>query len=264
MVSCSNCGASFQENAPECPYCGQIYIPGAEKEYLDNLHEIREDLSEVEGLSGEIYQSEIKKHTRKTGVIVAVMLIVLLLGSVFIIGMNYLFSYRESEEDIKARMLWQKENFPMLDAWYDEGEYQSILDFMEKTYEEKGYLLYEWEHYNFIKQFQNYQICMDLKERIINGEEISEFDAGELLYCGMSLINYEGEESGYVIELYSDSEIETMKQWKPEVENIFSEELQYSQEALKEIQSKLYEDGYLSYDACCDYAEDVLERIQGK
>ena len=263
MIVCSNCGAKFQENVPKCPYCGQIYIPGAEKEYMDDLREIKGELSEIESISEEIYQNEIKKNAKKTGVIVAVLVALLLTGIFLGVGMNHLFSYEESEEEIKARIMWERENFPTLDAWYDNGEYQAILDFMEETYEEKGYSVYEWEHYHFVAKFENYQTCMNIKKRLAAGEEISKFDAGELLYCGMSLINYENENAGYVMETYSESEIETLEKWKQEVEDIFFEELQYSQEEFKKLENKLYEDGFLSYNACCDYRKGVLERIQG-
>lgn len=264
MIICSNCGASFQENAPKCPYCGQIYIPGAEKEYLHNLQELREDMSEIEDISEEIYQREIKKSTKKTGVIVAVFVLILLLGIGVFVGIDRLFSYHESEEDLKARILWERENFPTLDAWYEEGEYQKILDFMEETYEEKGYSFYVWEHYRFVEHFENYQICMEINGRIVKGEEVSEFDAGELLYCGMALMNYENDNYGYESEVYSVKECETLGQWKQEIEAIFSEELKYTEEELQELEERLYGEGYLSYSACCDARESVLERIQTK
>lgn len=260
MITCSNCGASFQENMAKCPYCGQIYIPGAEKEYLDNLREIKDDMSEIEELSEEMYQSEIRKNAKKTGVIVSCLVILLLLGIGLFVGINHLFSYGESEEEIKERMLWERENFPVLDAWYEEREYQKIIDFMEVNYEEKGYSFYEWEHHRFIEQFENYQICMEIRERIVNREEVSEFDAGELLYCGMSIINYEN--ASYDMETYSDTEKEMLNQWRQEIEEIFSRELQYTQEEMQELQSSLYKEGYLSYDACCEEREAVLEKIQ--
>lgn len=131
MIICSNCGASFQGDLAECPYCGQIYILGAEKEYLDNLQEIKEDMSEINQLTEEIYQDEIKKTTIKTGVIIAAIAVFLLLGSGLLLGINHLFSFNESEEEIKERMLWERENFPILNDWYASGEYQEILNFME-------------------------------------------------------------------------------------------------------------------------------------
>lgn len=264
MVICLNCGASFSENAPQCPYCGRIYIPGAEKEYLDNLQKLREDLSEIEELSEAIYQNEIKKKTKKAGVIIAVMVVILLLGVGLFTGMDRLFSFQESEDEIKARILWERENFPTLDVWYEAGEYQKILDFMEDTYEEKGssYSLIEWEHYRFIEYFEFYQICMEIKNRLLKGEEISEFDAGELLYCGMSVINYEKDNLLSEAEMFSISEKEILSQWKQDIEVIFSEALGYSADEMQKLQKTLYEEGYLSYDACCELRTDVLERIR--
>lgn len=260
MIICSNCGAKFQESASECPYCGHIYMPGAEKEYIENLHEIREDMSEIEDLSEEIYRNEVRKNVKKTSVIIIVIVVFFLLLILGLAGISRLLSYDESEEEIKARMLWERENYPILDAWYEEGEYQTIVDFMEKTYEETDYSFYDWDHWQFIMQFENYQSCMDIGDRIAEGEELSEYDAGELLYCGMSIIDYDKESAYYLKEWYQESDLVILEQWKADVEKIFLNGLGYSAEELTELREKLYEDGYLSYDACSKYGKEFRKR----
>lgn len=261
MIICSNCGAKFKDNLPECPYCGQIYVPGAEKKYMDSLHEIKEDMSRVTDLSEGIYHKEMKKTIKNAGTVFAVFAVVFLLGAGILFGLNQMFGYSESEEEIKARILWERENFPILDQWYEEGNYQAILDFSEDAYDEKGYYLFEWEHYDFIKHFEGYQICTDIREKIRNKEALSEFEAGEVLYWGMSLLDIGEENSTYIGNQYTKEEQEQLQVWKQEIEALFYEELQYTNEELKQISKKVHEEGYLSYEACCDYGESVLERI---
>ena len=48
MKICSNCGGSYDEKEPKCPYCGMINEVGAEKEYNDKLNKIRKDLDNVD------------------------------------------------------------------------------------------------------------------------------------------------------------------------------------------------------------------------
>ena len=47
MISCANCGAEIEKDAPKCPYCGFINKEGAEKKFQADLDEIREDIKEV-------------------------------------------------------------------------------------------------------------------------------------------------------------------------------------------------------------------------
>ena len=260
MIICSNCGGKFQEELSRCPYCGQIYVPGAEREYMEELQDIKEGLSEVEEASAKIYQKEINSTIKKTRVIIFALIAVALLGCGLFWSMDHLFSYEESEEEIKKRMLWQHENLPVVEEWYDACEYQKILDFMEQAYEEYGYSLYDWEHYHFINHYEHWQICMDIHKRILAGEEVSEFDAGELLYCGMSVMFYENENSGYALKSYGEDDIKQLNRWKQDVETIFYDTLQYSKQELEELTEELYKEGFLSYEACRKYRKDILDR----
>ena len=261
MIVCSNCGGKFQEELPQCPYCGQIYVPGAEMEYMEELQDIKDNLSEVEEASTQVYQNEIKKNARKTGVIIFALVIVILLGCGLLWSASHLFSYEESEEEIKERILWERKHFPMLDEWYAAEEYQKILDFMEEAYEEHGYYIYDWEHYHFVSHYEHWKTCMDIQKRILAKEEITDFDAGELLYCGMSVLYYAGENSGYTLKTYGEKDIEQLNQWKQDIEDIFYDTLQYSKQELDALTKKLYKDGFLSYEACRKHREEVLDRI---
>ena len=62
MTVCVNCGASFEETMPECPYCGHMYEAGAQREYMDQLQELKEWQAEhalsVEKFSASLRQWE--------------------------------------------------------------------------------------------------------------------------------------------------------------------------------------------------------------
>ena len=261
MIICSNCGGKFQEDLPQCPYCGQIYVPGAEKEYMEELQDIREKLLEVDAASAEVYQKEINSNTKRMVAIICVLVTILLLGCGLFWSASHLFSYEESEEEIKERILWEREHIPVMEEWYEDGEYNKILDFMEEAYEEHGYSLYDWDHYHFVSHFEHWQTCMDIEKRILAGEEVSDFDAGELLFCGMSVMFYSSENYGYTLETYGEDDIEQLNQWKQDIETVFYDTLHYSKQELDELTKKLYKEGFLSYEACRKHRKEVLDRI---
>ena len=262
MISCSNCGASFKEDAPRCPYCGQIYIPGAEKAYMDHLQDVKEDMSEVEEISEKIYHAEIKKNVKKIGVFIAVFSIIIILAIGFFVSIDKLFSYMEDEEDIKARILWERENFPILDGLYEEKNYEEILVFMEKAFEEKGFFCEQWNHYYFIQHYEDYKICLEVYEKWKRQNEITEYDATELLYRGMSILKFDGVNNKYMTESYSETEKEQLLQWKQEVEAIFEKEFNFSKDELIQLKTDMYKEGYLSYERCLENKKIILEKMK--
>lgn len=65
-VRCNKCGGWFDTSEPKCPYCGAIYVPGAEAEYMDKLGDIREDMEDLEDLALSETGSEMKSALKKT------------------------------------------------------------------------------------------------------------------------------------------------------------------------------------------------------
>ena len=59
-VNCPSCAANFSAKLPRCPYCGTMYLPASETEFMDKLDGIREDLG---GIGDRIVQ-ETRKNSR--------------------------------------------------------------------------------------------------------------------------------------------------------------------------------------------------------
>ena len=60
-VICPNCGGEFKEQSAKCPYCGTMYYPGAEEEYLKKLEHVRTDLEDL----GAVPEQETVKAIKK-------------------------------------------------------------------------------------------------------------------------------------------------------------------------------------------------------
>ena len=69
---CNNCGAHFDDNLPNCPYCSALHYPGARKEYMEKLEDIKENLDDLHETIPEMYTSELKSQTQKVKKIILI------------------------------------------------------------------------------------------------------------------------------------------------------------------------------------------------
>lgn len=256
MVTCSNCGGNFEETLAKCPYCGQIYELGAEREYMEELRQMKEDLSELPEQSEEIYQKEVKHTSVKVflilAVVVAVVPVILLLGK----AKSSLYDYNSTEE-LKAEMRWEQTYFPQLDAWYEAEDYAAILEFRNQLYfgEHKVNAYYRWKHSPLIDGYEKYQQCMEIGSKLETGEEISDFEAGDIIYSGMSLLYFKGE------EIMPWEDWQQIEQWQEEIRGIYEEQLGFTEETIEELYELLKEnDYYIDWDACFDYGKEMKQR----
>ena len=60
---CKNCGAHFEDNLPECPYCGEFHYAGAQKEYMGKLENLKENLDDLHETVPEMYTKEFNPET---------------------------------------------------------------------------------------------------------------------------------------------------------------------------------------------------------
>ena len=130
MITCRECGAPIEELAKRCPYCGAINELGAEHKYMQDMYDLKDDLKEVGNIPGEEIKAEVKSNVHFTGKAVAVLLaLVLILAAVFLFlrySGDIIYSvYNKMTDtrmaDTREQMQWERENFPKLDAWYEEG-----------------------------------------------------------------------------------------------------------------------------------------------
>jgi uncharacterized membrane protein YvbJ len=83
-IRCRSCGAEFDDSLAACPYCGAVNEKGAEKEYMDKLDDIHDDMSELSDDGIE----QAAETTKKTGKIIAIAAIVTVL-LVVVIGSDW-------------------------------------------------------------------------------------------------------------------------------------------------------------------------------
>ena len=73
MITCVNCGATFEESLVRCPHCGTGYAPAEENEYMDSLEDIRTELENHK----EDGKKRLEKGLGKTILIITVIFVLL-------------------------------------------------------------------------------------------------------------------------------------------------------------------------------------------
>lgn len=143
-VICQNCSAEYDENEVKCPYCGFLYAPGMEKKYMSDLEDKRQALDVVDDEARADYKKEAKGTGKKVLKIVLIVAAVILV----IIGASKLYDYYLFYERYSAEeeLLWQQENFPILDEYFEKGDYDACFDILYSD-ENRDHHIWDWQHY---------------------------------------------------------------------------------------------------------------------
>lgn len=159
-MTCPNCGAALDESVAKCPYCGSTNFPGAEKEYMKELHELHNDLEKLEEVPMDCFEDSIKKESVRAGKRIGISLLVVALLA---LGILLFLQFNDSQLQKKnaAQTAWERTAFPKMDAWYEEGNYDAVLDYIVTDEEAQKYSIYNWKHSDFIWAYADYLMITD-------------------------------------------------------------------------------------------------------
>ena len=154
-MKCSQCGADFDEQLSQCPYCGALNYSGAERQYFDHLHDLNQEMAEMGDDSEESYTSGIKKGT-KIFLTIFIALGIVAATAIMLMVAYAKISTKRDNEAYHANMQWKREYYSQLDELYDAGQYDKILTFLDVHVNDEGYYPYEWDHLDFINIYNHY------------------------------------------------------------------------------------------------------------
>lgn len=255
MISCKNCGGKFKKEFSYCPYCGHMNELSARKNFLKRMKKVTEDLEKLPDESKKIYESEIKKEVRKTKKMI------LIIGAVIavICCLSFLLSLtiKSDPDQIKKEIFWEREYFPVLDQLYEKKDYQGILDFMEEHYDEPGECYYRWEHYEFLNLYADYQYLLFSAKDRDNPEQDKEEHMVSRIYSAAQVYFYE---KTIPTESYGKEQAAELAEWKETAENFFITVLDFTKEEIAEFEKNAFQDGYLSFSYCKEYAKHKLKK----
>ena len=184
QITCPSCGAQFEDTLPKCPYCGTMYYPAAEKEYMDQMEDLREDVGELKQLPRE----EAKKHLKKRARFIWIALF-LLAAAAALIGWLYVRHERNEAQETEEEYLWIRANAPELDRLYENGQYDELTE-RYSAWRDEGRPVWLWEHSEFTYRLSEIREAEELRREVDASPDAKELLA-PLLYSEISLMDFD-------------------------------------------------------------------------
>ena len=148
---CQYCGAEIDDSMPKCPYCDRMIAQGAEAEYMEKLYDIHEDMEELREMPMEAVKEEVRHQGKRMKKIVIATLIV-----VCIIAVVFFLQEKKYDRDHTEDYIWEEENFPVMTEMYENEEYDELMLFIERAWEEDR-SVWNWEHYDEFTEWMEEQ-----------------------------------------------------------------------------------------------------------
>lgn len=248
-IKCKSCGAQYDELEPVCPYCGEFNYIGSTEQYYNKLDDIKDNLSKLPEQQKEDYANTAKSSTKKVGKFLLMALIII--GVV--VGSGYYLVVVRNRVDYKDILKWQDQNYPIVDKMYEEGDYDGIVEFMRNISDkdfEKGYSLYDWEHYSFISSYQG----LEYSKLVISEYDktgLLEGDLGFLLYiCIEAEYNFQNDE-------FTAEESIIISDYYSKLYDFLTSTIGIKEAKIKELYEESVGDGFISVQPAFDYGDSI-------
>lgn len=256
---CENCGAEYEYQAPCCPYCGTINEIGAEQQYMNKLQDLKQDLGKMRQVAPDAYAQEIRSTGRRTGIaaFIIIVALALIIGS-FAFCYYYRVNVLETRE-MKSQLLWEQQYFPQLDEWYDNQEFDKILEFQTELYtneETENIALYRWKHIQFIRNYERYVYLQELAGQINDGETIWDSEKSSALYDSLNLIYLEETSKECGVELTDN--IDLLRKYGIYAGEFLQNYLGMSEAQISDAYAQTTQEGIISFKACESYAKQLV------
>lgn len=250
VVHCASCGAIFNADYAYCPYCGRMNDPAAEREYMEHLDEIRQDVADLASIPLEETKQVAASQGKKVAMIVVATLVIvgILMGIVWVV-----LNFGSEDYDEKNAYLWRQENLPKLDACYDAEDYDGMMAIVDEGYQNGGDW-YSWEHADFLQVYQNYLFAkdeMEIRDSLADPvTEMKDFDYEDLFYNQMSVI-YLYEKGKFL----DDEEKERLAGVYEEIRADFENFYKLPEDEMEKLMDQCRKDGFVSYTEMSRFAE---------
>lgn len=255
QIICPNCGASFDEEEPKCPYCDYINEPGAEKQYKEQLNGIRKDLDVVDELAEDTVRSSAKDFLRGMLRGLVICLVISLVITFFVFITNSIESRSELNDGAealeKSGELHQK--YAEWDALYGSGDYTALYERICEDSDD-GYSASKWKHYYFYDALADYFMTEDAMEEYSLTEEPYYYNMAQVLYHGLSFCC----DDFYESSCYSEEEASILTSMQPELKEEICRCLEIDSEEFDRAADAVMEDYGASYSLCSDYAKEYM------
>ena len=250
-IICPNCGAAIAEDEAKCPYCGSTNIKGAEKEYLHKLEEMKEDMGDLYDDPVEELKAMTKKGTKRWIKIAMIPFVLMVLFIILGVGLSTL---GEDKNTLRKEYEWKQENYPKLDALYEAGDYDGMVDMYYQLLKDKYAVVYDWEHYDLLRDYTD----LTEMDAILKKEKLSDYNYEVLLYAELraraiaSGKKYNAKEKQNLSKFFEEAEADFNARW-----NMSDEEYSIFEKYMADEDAT-----YKLRDQCRKYVEKWLKEKQ--
>lgn len=265
---CQNCGAKIEESYTYCPYCGSINIVGAEKEYFDNLNQVKSDLKEMGDDTNEEFKSTVKSSLKIVLIVLAILVILGSIGYEVYLLCNKIQEYTDDEDyyDMQYDYGEGEFDFSELDAMFEAGDYDALVDYYygdDNPPDES----FNWEHFPYIDLYMRYYMMLDdldwycdILARDDDTNEAKTWVVFSAIYLIQSdvYVSSELDEKGNSVYGFSKDEVEEISAWADDAIYVLEE---YNILAHDEwiTMLKFFDDSDENHEICYDTCEQYLK-----
>ena len=247
LLQCENCTAMIPKDSARCPYCGFLNPIGGEKQYMERLSDLKEEVEELQGEPVKAYGRELRRTGRIMIItfvcMLAALLIFLLIRSLVNNGPNI------SAYDSKEQLRWERESFPLLDEMYAQGDYDGILAFEGENSDDINHSIGGWEHSDLIDVYMWYKWYIEDADSYDKGNT----DSNLIVNCILDIFIVFQERS---YARYDEKELVLVEEWQDEMLRIAKDRFGITEEALYQ----LYEDSLEETDYGSMYDFNLAEK----
>ncbi len=244
-VICENCGATFDANESKCPYCGHTYVPAAEKEYMGDMKQMKDDLESLKNSP----QKEMLNEAKKSGV--SALKILIGIGIlVLIISLPAIFERSTSSGRSKREFSQKTKYYAILDDYYDKQDYDGMSEAYYELDSKERIGLSGYKHYELIQVIKTYNDVQD---------ELKDFDGvNDSRYKKQRLVQEEFEVMiAPVIKEIPKADVALVEERAKRIREDFKSRFHFTEEELDSFLNEHKESSYLD----SDVADEVAKRL---
>lgn len=187
IETCPNCGASFHDSEPRCPYCNAINPRGAEAVYMEQLEELKDDTDELDDAARNDLSANLKSNTKRV-----VRVVIIIVAAIVALSVIVTCSVRSDEQreirEYQARESFRDQYFPEFDRLYASGDDAALDTYVWSLMDDPGFeALFSWKHIGFLEAYDDWEALTSAESKIARGSaDIDDYTWAATLAIGLA------------------------------------------------------------------------------
>lgn len=250
-ILCRSCGAEYDGRETKCPWCGTRTDAGAEREYMNKLSDVKEDLEGLSDIPGQSFRRNAGKQIRQIRWILVFAAILFLIPACMMVSAEL----RERAAAKKA-LAWEKEHFPEFNALYQDGRYEELADRVEEALDQE-LPIWNWRHYSFamaLITLRSAEQCRDLLEQAELSAASGGSSSGDMQVFKADLLFFELRLEK--LREVRDLSAQDLDYLLPLAEPFAADRKQRFPMTEEALQTFYLDDWYVNYETCLEYVQE--------